>query len=470
MKTSFEYGDPYRFLVSAGIVLITIGLLVPWLLLQVSLDIVISTADLAQLTPVAQEIVVLRQSSALWLMRNIGWITVACVGLGLVLVLGGMVFWYRRYRKEEEAKVLQETRQRIEAQRSIPDDYEHLVNLGKAELGSSAVKLAPSEDDQQAHLMTIAKWREITNFVTDQLRDHYRETHVVVQDWIVGETPYILLRSRYHENPNAIVKVKYAEDVRPKIWYEQAFGQTALAVEAFQRNRPGAAVSLVLFVTPEAAYERKDHDDTIREVHQQLGQLRSTVRWKRVSIQQLQKRGEWISNIFPGDLSPPPQRRAAEAATRTTKRLTDVVSEHWRFLVLLAVGLFAVILITQLANSFVRLHPGVRIWLIVALGLMLLLAALRARYVLLVAAWGSFTFLDANTRMPLDSVRAPRFRLCAKKKLYRLQSLGVSELRIRRLRSSIIVEFFDEECSLGEIELERGDEALVTYEFSIRYE
>lgn len=471
MKTSFEYGDPYRFLVSAGIVLITIGLLVPWLLLQVSLDIVISTADLAQLTPVAQEIVVLRQSSALWLMRNIGWIAVACVGLGLVLVLGGMVFWYRRYRQEEAAKVLQEARQRIEAQRSIPDEYEHLVSLGKAELGSSALKLDTTDDGQQAYLLTIAKWREITNYVTHQLRDHYRETHVVVPEWIVGETTYIVLRSRHRENPDAIVKVKYAEGTRPATWYEQAFGQTALAVEAFQGKRPEAAVSLVLFVTPEAADERKDHDDTIRDVHQQLGQLRSSVRWKRVSIQQLQKSGEWIKNTFPDKVSPPPGRRAAEATSRTTRRLADAAFEHWWVLVLMAALLSAGTLIALLADSIMTLQPGTQIGLMMALGLASLLAVLRARYVLLVAAKGLLTLNDSNTQMVLYQIRVSQFRLREDKTLSGLQGFGVSKLRIRRLRSSVVVEVFDEEgTSLGETELEHYDEALITYEISLRYE
>ena len=117
------------------------------------------------------------------------------------------------------------------------------------------------------------------------------------------------------------------------------------------------------------------------------------------------------------------------------------------------------------------LQPGTQIGLMMALGLASLLAVLRARYVLLVAAKGLLTLNDSNTQMVLYQIRVSQFRLREDKTLSGLQGFGVSKLRIRRLRSSVVVEVFDEEgTSLGETELEHYDEALITYEISLRYE
>jgi hypothetical protein len=55
-----EYGDFYKFVVSLDIALVLAAILVPWLFLREPFDLMIEVSRLSQLTPAAQQIVLLR--------------------------------------------------------------------------------------------------------------------------------------------------------------------------------------------------------------------------------------------------------------------------------------------------------------------------------------------------------------------------------------------------------------------------
>lgn len=67
----FEYADLYRFLVSAGIVLLALSFLAPWLLLREPLDVLYAVADQEKLTEKSQELLSRKQDTLSWALEYV---------------------------------------------------------------------------------------------------------------------------------------------------------------------------------------------------------------------------------------------------------------------------------------------------------------------------------------------------------------------------------------------------------------
>ena len=93
-----EYGDFYKFVASAGIALIAGAVAVPWLFLHEPFDLAIDAAKLRTLTPIAQSAVMHRQGIVAGILPCLPWVAAVLAILGLVLVIWGLVLWYKRQR------------------------------------------------------------------------------------------------------------------------------------------------------------------------------------------------------------------------------------------------------------------------------------------------------------------------------------------------------------------------------------
>jgi hypothetical protein len=91
-----EYGDFYKFVVSLGIALVLAAILAPWLFLREPFDLMIEASRLSQLTPAAQQIVLLRQTYLLRLLPVIPWFSFSLLIIGAGAISIGLKKWYNR--------------------------------------------------------------------------------------------------------------------------------------------------------------------------------------------------------------------------------------------------------------------------------------------------------------------------------------------------------------------------------------
>lgn len=96
MLGNVQYTAFYKFLVSVGLVLIALGIVIPWLLLHESFDLLVKQADLSQLTPKAQETI--RQRQAIVHLGSVvsPWISLILIVAGLTVSGVGLDRWRRR--------------------------------------------------------------------------------------------------------------------------------------------------------------------------------------------------------------------------------------------------------------------------------------------------------------------------------------------------------------------------------------
>lgn len=103
-----EYSDLYKFIVSIGVVLIGFAFLLPWLFLREPFDILVSTENIAKLSPTAQILISYRQNITLWLVQNILWISAIPALLGIAFLVRGLPLWQRKQKitdKKDELEV-----------------------------------------------------------------------------------------------------------------------------------------------------------------------------------------------------------------------------------------------------------------------------------------------------------------------------------------------------------------------------
>ena len=90
----FEFGDLYKFIVSLGVVLISISSLGPWLFLKEPFDLYKPQSEIGKTTLLAQEAIAKRQDTVLFILRFIPIFAAIGSGSGILLIYIGLKRWY----------------------------------------------------------------------------------------------------------------------------------------------------------------------------------------------------------------------------------------------------------------------------------------------------------------------------------------------------------------------------------------
>ena len=137
-----EYGDFYKFVASAGIALIAGAIAVPWLFLREPFDLGIETATLTKLTPIAQGAVTLRQEIVADLLPWVPWVSAVLAILGTILVICGLVLWYKRQRVRDRGEEAAVKKAEHDLEKMTPQEVEAKM---RQELESIEAEPSPSE-------------------------------------------------------------------------------------------------------------------------------------------------------------------------------------------------------------------------------------------------------------------------------------------------------------------------------------
>lgn len=255
----FEYGDFYKFLVSLGVALIGLSLVVPWLFLREPFDLLLTTTDLAELTPLAEDVIAQRQIQVSIILRMLPWLIGAAFLLGAAMLIVGGIMWFRRsqrYADEQQRYETELARRQLEdapperiqeahmeealeagALEAATRDPEHAVGGGgPGPTGETYSRLiTPIEQKLVAALRQCAPDCEVLPQM--QLDDMYFDI-VVLSSHAVG-TP-----------PDNLIDVRYIP-ARPSIdWIESRALRQAYQTEVYRRKTGRNALARLVLVAP----------------------------------------------------------------------------------------------------------------------------------------------------------------------------------------------------------------------------
>ncbi|WP_139834233.1 hypothetical protein [Pseudomonas sp. B11(2017)] len=241
----FEFGDLYKFIVSLGVVIISISVLVPWLFLKEPFDLYKSETDLKSVTSVAHAAILGRQEAVAFIVKFIPWFSVTGCICGLIFVFAGLKKWHaNQLLLDEQTKVEVEIKK------------QSLRDATKDEIALSAARdmheLAPNENHTSNFTLSAfeASYAQIESLVTKRLQDVYSRTYEVESNKMVaGIEVDVLLRGRNWLTKDYIIEIKSIRRGFNYGWLRESFLKNIYAKNIYAQATNRIPNTLLLIVT-----------------------------------------------------------------------------------------------------------------------------------------------------------------------------------------------------------------------------
>lgn len=284
MKT-FEYGDFYKFIVSIGIVLISLAVLFPWLLLQEPFGITLKSSEITELTPVAQSIITTRQTTVLWLLRNFYYIS-GLLALAGSLFLGlGLHKWnqMQKIRDKRESYETEKARRELEPMSAQQIAQKALVDV--VEKDTEAGQLAENQTIPEVLVSSpnaVSQYFRIENMVQDKLRSCFSGDGFILPNQRIKSAEYDVVFVSAKENLSDIIfEIKYAKKGFRSNWVRESVNRLILATDVYNQTTGRNAINVIFFISPK---------DTLSQI--------STEKYKNQVTEEVEKLGAKSRILF----------------------------------------------------------------------------------------------------------------------------------------------------------------------------
>lgn len=255
--TKFEYSDFYKFIASAGIALITLAALIPWLFLREPFDLFQTVDKISQLTPLAQQIILARQTTIQWILDIIPLFSAISFIFGCLGLIMGGVMWYRKTQLPID-KLAELNIKALEKQLTTPSNEEIKVQREeeiKAELEADAP--AYTEQGLSANLEEMLKPDNVNSMVERAiniekkvarlLNSCFGDTYTILPERRLGPIPFDVVMASKKLKPDYIFEVKYMRKGFHYSWLRDNVQKITYAAHSYEQETNRVAIP-VLFI------------------------------------------------------------------------------------------------------------------------------------------------------------------------------------------------------------------------------
>ncbi|CAM2139591.1 conserved protein of unknown function [Pararobbsia alpina] len=254
----FEFGDLYKFVVSAGFVLVGAAVIAFWLLLKEPFDLTLKDTDIRALTPVAQQTVRRRQEIVADLVAWSPWVAPAFVVAGLGLVGYGLRRWRNLQSMSDELADLNLQEKRASIRPKTEDEIAGIDGMDSSDAGDEA------ETPMGGFASTSHKFeQELTSRLLASLDGEYiAQPRMMVAD--VGVD--LVLRAKALLRKDILVEVKYIRKGFNEGWLTQVglkMRSAALFYQSAENRIPNTC--LVVGVADDA-WSKRNYSEIAKRV------------------------------------------------------------------------------------------------------------------------------------------------------------------------------------------------------------
>lgn len=261
----FEYADLYRFLVSAGIVLLALSFLAPWLLLREPLDVLYSASDQELLTDKSRELLLRKQDTLLQVLTIIPFFSVFLIVLGGFLATYGGLGWFKLQKIRDKKEAIGLAREEHELVSMTEVERDKKIQSEVAEVFDDTVEAS----DQSTF---VQKYEAVESQIAKRLIDVKSSTHNVLRNWRAGgsfidilvepksETGSISLERHY------LIEVKVRRRIQGYSDLKSSFLQLQKAVSDYRTSTNVSPNSKLVIVV-------QGHDDNRERIDRLLAKL-----------------------------------------------------------------------------------------------------------------------------------------------------------------------------------------------------
>jgi hypothetical protein len=239
----FEFGDLYKFVVSLGVVLISLAVLAPWLFLKEPFDLFRSEAELKTVTQVARDAIQNRQEAVAFVLRYIAWFSGVAFACGVAFIYIGLKRW-----RANQVLLDEQTRIEVElkktALRDATKDEIEASNARKADEQEGVPRATPPN-----RKINGAIYADIEAKVTRRLQEIYHKKFDVEANKMIGGVEIdVLLRGKAMLTKDYIIEVKYIRRGFNYGWLKESFLKSIYARTIYSQltNRLPNSVLLII--------------------------------------------------------------------------------------------------------------------------------------------------------------------------------------------------------------------------------
>lgn len=210
-----DYGDINKFLVSMGLILISLSLISPYFYLKEEFGIFIEPSTIDKLKEPIKKILLEKQKFIIYIQTLIPWISIILFILGSMSAIIGLKRWFVRQQKidwkydldirklEIEIDSLTPTEQIEKAQKEIEEiEFDHFVETG--EKTSEGTDIEESKN-------SVINYLRIERDVVDIFRNYKSPNFDILDNQRLGERYKLdlLLKARTEDFSDRIVEIRY---------------------------------------------------------------------------------------------------------------------------------------------------------------------------------------------------------------------------------------------------------------------
>lgn len=256
----FEFGDLYKFIVSLGVVLITLSIWAPWLFLKEPFDLFRPEIEINALSDVAKAVVIKRQYAVSFIVGFIPWFSSIGSIIGMIFIFLGLKNWQKNQRYLDEQTRIDVEIKKQSLRDATKDEIEEketseYVNLQIAESGNSESHIVNSFRSQ---------YSRVEELVYSKLSKVYGNKFNVSHNKMVANVELdILLRGKSMLTKDYIVEVKYIRRGFNFGWLREVYLKNLYAKSVYSQVTNRLANTILLIVIDSEAYNEEKYNGFI---------------------------------------------------------------------------------------------------------------------------------------------------------------------------------------------------------------
>lgn len=241
----FEFGDLYKFVVSLGVVLISLSVLAPWLFLKEPFDLFKTEIELRAVTEVARAAIVSRQESVAFILRFTPWFSAIGSVCGIALIYLGLKRWHaNQLLLDEQAKLEVEIKQQ-----SLRDATKDEITADTAK-DFEALEVQESVTEDYRFKSFQDHYRQLESQVAKRLSALYGAKYEIEPNKMVGGVEIdLLLRGRAKFTKDILIEVKSIRKGFNFGWLRESFLRNVYARNIYSQVTNRVPNTLLLIVT-----------------------------------------------------------------------------------------------------------------------------------------------------------------------------------------------------------------------------
>ncbi|MBO2590906.1 hypothetical protein [Shewanella algae] len=256
----FEFGDLYKFIVSLGVVLITLSILAPWLFLKEPFDLFRPESEINSLSDVAKSVVIKRQYTVSFIVGFIPWFSSVCSIVGMIFIFLGLKNWQKNQLYLDE-----QTRLDVEIKKqSLRDATKDEIE--EKETSEYASLLVAESGNSESYVVNSfrSQYSKVEELVYSKLAKVYGDRFDVSHNKMVANVELdILLRGHGMLTKDYIVEVKYIRKGFNFGWLREVYLKNIYAKSVYSQVTNRLPNTLLLIVIDEEAYKEDKYNGLI---------------------------------------------------------------------------------------------------------------------------------------------------------------------------------------------------------------